>query len=233
MTFNEFGRAMYQAQLLYGIEFNDPADFEEIALQAWSFIGNKHIKLYRWFGNVNKETLTIDLPCNCDIIESVTHFGEDWNYTSNIYNNGEMNSSFTEEYIEHRKRKQHPLYSHGHYIHYDRVKDKLYFDKPYCNIQILYKGIQLDDEGLPYINDKEVIAIATFVAYVMKYKEALQTNNPNLLRIAQGLQIRWNALVDEARCPEELDQNSMDEILDVKTSWDRKVYGKSYFPLIK
>ena len=67
----------------------------------------------------------------------------------------------------------------------------------------------------------------------MKYKEALQTNNPNLLRIAQGLQIRWNALVDEARCPEELDQNSMDEILDVKTSWDRKVYGKSYFPLIK
>ena len=30
MTFNEFGRAMYQAQLLYGIEFNDPADFEEV-----------------------------------------------------------------------------------------------------------------------------------------------------------------------------------------------------------
>jgi len=42
----------------------------------------------------------------------------------------------------------------------------------------------LDEEGLPYINDKEVIAIATFVAYVIKYKEALQTNNPNLLKIA-------------------------------------------------
>lgn len=233
MTFNEFGQAMYQAQLLYGIEFTDPSEFEEIALNAWSIIGNKNIKLYRWFGDVDKETLTIDLPCNCDIIESVTRFGEDWNYTSNIYNNGDIASHYTEEYIEHRKGKMHPLYSHGHYIHFNRVKDKLYFDKPYCGVQILYKGIEVDDNGLPYLNDKEVMAIATYVAWIQKYKEGLQTNNPQIMQIAQQLEQRWRQQCDAARCPEELSQNDMDEIADAKSSWDRKVYGKSYFPLIK
>jgi hypothetical protein len=41
----------------------------------------------------------------------------------------------------------------------------------------LYHGIELDEEGLPSINDKEAIAIAEYIAYVYKYKEAIRTNN--------------------------------------------------------
>ena len=95
------------------------------------------------------------------------------------------------------------------------------------------KGIEVDDNGLPYLNDKEVMAIATYVAWIQKYKEGLQTNNPQIMQIAQQLEQRWRQQCDEARCPEELSQNDMDEIADAKSSWDRKVYGKSYFPLIK
>jgi len=91
----------------------------------------------------------------------------------------------------------------------------------------------LDEDGLPYLNDKEILAVATYVAWIKKYKEGLTTNNSGLIQIAQQLEIRWRQLADQARCPEELTQNDMDEIADVKSSWDRKVYGKSYFPLIK
>jgi hypothetical protein len=47
-------------------------------------------------------------------------------------------------------------------------------------VNILYKGILVDDEGLPEITDKEATAIATYIAYVIKFKEGLQTNNPNI-----------------------------------------------------
>jgi hypothetical protein len=53
----------------------------------------------------------------------------------------------------------------GKYVKYEQVGDKLYFDKPYGLIGILYKGEVLDDDGLPDVNDKEALAIATYVAY--------------------------------------------------------------------
>ena len=38
----------------------------------------------------------------------------------------------------------------------------------------------------------------------------------------------WNIKCDAARVPEAISQNDLDEALNVKTSWDRKMYGKSY-----
>ena len=34
-----------------------------------------------------------------------------------------------------------------------------------------------DEDGLPDINDKEADAIAAYIAYTIKYKEALKTHN--------------------------------------------------------
>jgi hypothetical protein len=45
----------------------------------------------------------------------------------------------------------------------------------------------LDEEGLPEINDKEANAIALYIAYVNKYKEAIKTNNKNLMQMALDL----------------------------------------------
>jgi len=52
---------------------------------------------------------------------------------------------------------------------------------------LLYHGTILDEDGLPEINDKEAIAIAEYIAYVSKYKEAIRTNNKNVLTMAQEL----------------------------------------------
>lgn len=48
---------------------------------------------------------------------------------------------------------------------------------------------------------------------------------------AQFLRKRWLFLLDAARVPDYISQNEMNDILDAKYSWDRKVYNKSYKPM--
>lgn len=225
-----FHQAMFQANLLYGLEML-PQDFEEYGLIAWNMIGNKNVRLFRFCTRIQCPDFTVELPCNADIVEAVTYTAEDWNYVTNKTPNGDYNSQFIENYIEGRKLFENSLYMSGKYAKYERVGDTLYFDKNYGEVQILYKGVILDEDGLPMINDKESIAIATFVAYRKKYKEGLMTNNPNIVQMAQLLQQDWMKYCDAARVPEYINQNDMNEILDAKTSWNRKIFNKSYKPI--
>ena len=224
----DFHAAMYQAHLLYGLDLEED-EFDEIALIAWERIGNKRVRTYRYSTNVSCDgDRTVELPCNCDLIEAVTYGFEDWNYTDNILPNGDINSAFTEHYIESRKGFNNPLYLSGRFVKYERVGDKLYIHPGYNGIiNILYRGVILDDNGLPQLTDKEVDAIATYVAYTQKYKQYLQTNNRDLLQQAQLLQNEWNKLCDAARVSHYVNQNKMNDILDAKTSWNRKIYNKS------
>lgn len=45
------------------------------------------------------------------------------------------------------------------------------------------------------------------------------------------LESRWYKLCDAARVPEHISQNEMNKILDAKTSWNRKIFNKSYKPV--
>jgi hypothetical protein len=73
------------------------------------------------------------------------------------------------------------MYASGKFIKYERVGDTLYFSGPYGSVNILYKGIILDDDGLPELTDKEALAIATYCAYITKFKEGIMTNNQNIV----------------------------------------------------
>lgn len=230
MTLNNFHYSLILTEQLYGI--NIPEDqWEEIALVAWNLIGNKRYKLYRYSVCTNNCTTEIQLPCNCDYIEAVTASYEDWNSSSNIYPNGDINSAHVEQYIESRKNNKHPLYQGGKFIKYERVGNILYFAQPYGQINILYKGVVLDNDGLPELTDKEALAIATYCAYVTKFKEGLVTNNTNIIQMANTLKAQWNVQCDQARVSEYINQNEMDQILNAKSSWNRKIYGKSYKPI--
>lgn len=232
MSTNDFHAAMYQAHLLYGVDFKNEDEFEELGLIAHNFIGNKRLKFYRYSSDISCIDFSVNLPCNCDIIEAVTLDGEDWNYTTNYSIWGDFNSLHTEQYIESIKGLQSPFYISGKFAHFERVGDKLYFDQDYGRVNILYRGQVLDDNGLPMINNKEVNAIAAYCAYVIKYKQGLVTNNPGMIQQAQLLQNEWYKLCDQARVPEHLTQNEMNEILDVKSSFMRKSYGKSFKPIM-
>ena len=229
---NDFHYAISLAQMLYDIE-GDTDDLEEIGLVAYNFIGNKNTRLYKAILDVNCKDGSIQLPCNVDIIEAVTYCGpEDWNYTSNTKEFGDIQSSYSENYIESKKSFLNPLYISGKYVEYKRVGNTLYVNKGIGKVIILYHGILLDEEGLPKINDKEAIAIAEYIAYVYKYKEAIRTNNQNILRMAQELKQQWLFHCDAARVPEYVSQEEMDQILNVQSSWNRKVYNKSYKPIM-
>lgn len=224
----EFYSAMYQAHLLYGIDIQGD-DFEELGLIAWQKIGNKRVRTYRYCTTVDCDSDgAIELPCNCDIIEAVTYDFEDWNYTDNIKPNGDINSAYVEGYIESRKRFNNPLYMSGKLVKYERVGDTLYINSGYKGkINILYRGVILDSNGLPELTDKEVDAIAAYIAYTQKYKQYLQTNNRDLFQQAQILGREWNTLCDSARVSSYVNQNEMNDILDAKVSWNRKGYNKS------
>ena len=227
---NDFNYIYTVANSLYGLEL-EPEQFEELGLTAWNLIGNKTVRLYNYSANISCDDLSVQLPCNCDIIEAVTYNNEDWNYSTNKTVNGDYNSQFTEQYIEARKLYQAPLYISGKYAKYERVGDTLYFDKDYGKVNILYKGVILDEDGLPKVNEKEALAIATYIAFATKQKQGWITNNQNIIQLAQYLYQQWLKYCDSARVPLSIDQNTMNQVLDAKSSWNRKVYNKAYKPI--
>lgn len=228
---NNFHYAMTLAQTLYDIE-GDMEDMEEIGLIAYNHIGNKNTRLYRATLDVNCVDGSIELPCNVDIIEAVTYCGEDWNYTSNTKHNGDISSFYTENAIEAQKMFLDPFYVSGKYVDYKQVGNTLYVNKGLGKVNILYHGILVDEDGLPEINDKEAIAIADYIAYTYTYKKAIRTMNRDTMALAKDLKQNWLFHCDAARVPEYVSQEEMNKILDVQSSWGRKVFNKSYKPVM-
>lgn len=225
-----FNAAYYTANLLYDLELT-PEEFEEIGLIAWNKIGNRRCRLYRFNAEIQCPDNTVELPCNCDLIEAVTYNFEEWNYVTNDTVNGDYASQFIENYTETRKLYSDPLYTSGKYAKFQRVEDTLYFDKNYGQVNILYKGIILDEEGLPAINEKEKEAIACYCAVTKRFKDGWRTHSQAMLQEAQLLEQRWLKLCDAARVPISISQNDMNEILDAKTNWNRKIFNKAYKPV--
>jgi hypothetical protein len=90
---NNFKYAITLAQMLYDIDINDMDTLIEIGLVAYNFIGNKNTHLTTEIVNVDQRTGLVKLPCKADLVEAITYPNEeDWNYTSNIKNNGDYNS---------------------------------------------------------------------------------------------------------------------------------------------
>ncbi len=218
-------------ETLYGITPNE-SNFEDIVMNGWSYINNKHTRLYRYVADADKDGV-LDLPCNVDVIESVHIPMPDAKMTSNKTVFNEINTLFTEGYIDAWKRLEDPYWTRGKLVKYDEGNNQLFFARPYKNIMVVYHGIIVDEEtGLPLVTDKEIKALAAYVAYASLYREGIQKRNPDIMQFAQTIYADWLKLCNAARIPEHLSQNEMDSILDVKTRWDRKQYGRSYKPTL-
>ena len=212
--------------MLYGIEMDDE-DVEELGLTGWELIGNKNTRLYSYNTSINSDN-SITLPCNASSVESVTICGEDAtpSYTNNITN------TITENLIEAQKFTTNSYYNPGRLVSYEQNGNTLYFNKNYGKVNILYKGIMADEDGLPELTEKEARAIATYLAYITKYKEGLKTNNTVAINLAQNLEQKWLKQCDQARISK-LSQNDMNQILNIRDSWNRHSYGYSYKPFTK
>lgn len=115
---------------------------------------------------------------------------------------------------------------------YDEGNGVLYFTKDYKHVMVVYHGILADeDTGLPLLNNKELRAVAAYVAYISLNKEGIRKRDGNIMQLAQSIKADWLRLCNAARIPEHFSQNDMDRILDVKVRWDRKIYGKGAKPI--
>lgn len=229
MKLNNFNTIYATAEALYGIN-TDPEDLEEIALIGWGLIGNKHTRLYRYVTDTTHRR--IELPCNAVYVESVTAPILDANTTSSIYDGIDFGAQSTEAYAEAHKINNPTIYSSGKLIKYRQEGENLVFDRDYNNICIIYHGVIVDEDGLPYLNDKELYALANYVAYSVIYKKALMTKDGGLVQLAGVIKADWLKSCTAARVSEYLNQNDMDAIADVRTRWDRKIFGKSFKPIV-
>ena len=215
---------------LYGVT-PDENNFEDLILTAWNKIGTKHTRLYRYEGSVKDGIL--ELPCNLediDLIESVHIPIPDAQVTSNSTNFPWQNI-WIESYIDRFPKTSDPYFHPGKLVKYDKGDNELYFSHNYPKVMVIYHGIIADEEdGLPLVNDKELTAIATFVAYASLYREGIKKRDANIIKLAQTVKEDWLRACNAARTPEHLSQNDMDSILDVKTSWNRKQYNRSFKP---
>lgn len=208
----------------YGIDLKE-SDFEEIALNAWELIGTKHTELKEYIGNA--EGGFLELPCDCVEIESVSIPIADANTSSPLINGLDGESVATEVFIELQPSFKSPYYNEEKLIKYKKSGDRLQFDQNYRDIKVVYHGVILDDNDLPMINDKEMRAIAVYVAYARMYREGLMKRDTNLINLANSMKQDWWRACNAARVTSNLTQNDMDAVLDAKTSWERKRFGKS------
>ena len=230
---NNFKYAITLAQMLYDIDINDMDTLIEIGLVAYNFIGNKNTHLSAEIVNVDPRTGIVKLPCKADLVEALTYpSGEDWNYTSNTKNFGDFNSLNIEQYIEKSKQSTDPLYISGKFVKYRREGNYIYVNEKIDSVCVLYHTETLDEDDLPLINDKEAVAIADYIAYTIKYKEALRSNNSAVFQMAQAIKRQWLIHCDAARVPEYVSQNEMNDLLEVFSSHNRKVHGRSYKPTV-
>lgn len=225
---NNFHYVAVLLDMMYGLELEDE-QLEELGLIAWNLIGNKNVRFYHFSATLDSDN-SLTLPCNVDSIEAVTSSCEDWNRVTNYSENGDIRSAYIEQYIESRKAFSSPYYNPGKLLKYIQSGNRLYFKNNYGTVHILYKGIVADNEGLPELTDKEATAIATYLAYITKYKEGLSTGNANTINLAMQLNGQWQKQCDQARV-QQLSQNDMNQILDIKDSWNRHSYGFSYKPI--
>lgn len=212
---------------MFGIQMSEDR-FEEQALVAHNLIGNKNCKLHRFVARPD-ELGMIELPCNFVQLEAVSTLWKDWEHVTNKDWNGDWDSLWIEHWAEGHQKFRDPLWVPGKYVKYEKVGNKLYFDKiDYGPLYILYKGEVLDDNGLPEVSEEEALAIATFIAYTAKYKEYLKTMNQIIGQQVQQLKQDWIIRRDQAKTAGYISQNEWNEILDIKSSWDRHQHNKSY-----
>jgi hypothetical protein len=127
----------------------------------------------------------VTVPCNCDIIESVTAGFEDYQRTSPIEFYNGYNSSPSEHFNEYIKYDKNALYQSGKLLQYRVLGDRIYINEEQPFVNILYKGIYVDEEGLPFLNIKEVEALTSYCAFCTLKKKSYQSMDANTLKLAQ------------------------------------------------
>jgi len=234
-----FLTAMAKAQQRYAIDMKTD-EFIEMAYDVWRSIGNIATKATRYFTKV-PDDMMIELPANTEFIESVTSVDQKAVVTT-FDSGGEKERHVPAMAVRSNipDKNQSITTSPGSTINYLLVDNNtIQITSPEMineDIMIVYRTIDTDDDGLPILNDKEVAAIAAEVARRWFVKQMFldvgPTANNRIVTMLQMVTSEADRLMAAAKIDETITDDAIDKMLDIKTNWDRKQYGRR-FDLIK
>lgn len=224
-----FLSALHLAHELYDLTMKED-DFIEMGYKVWRDIGNVAPVLTRFFTKV-PEDYVIELPPHCEFVESVTIINrpimdsnfdsagrKDFRAPANVNNvvTPHMNASMTT--------------SPGESVNYSLEVGAVKITSPEAlgnDIMVVYRSILTGEDGLPLLNDKEVAAIAAEVTKRITIRRAFMDVNSNkdvmTFIIAEAARCMAAAKIDEY-----INDDAVDRLLDIKTSWDRKTFGHRF-----
>ncbi|MCK5019135.1 MAG: hypothetical protein KAS32_18890 [Candidatus Peribacteraceae bacterium] len=221
-----FLTAMATAQQKYALSMKED-DFIEYAYPVWRTIGNIAPITRRFFTKVSDD-FTVEIPQDCEFIRSITRIeGLERNtkYDSAGMQDRHLPSVQTRSNIpdENQSLKTSP----GQSVNYTLEPGAIRItsaDLLNVEILIIYDAILVDDSGLPLLNDKEVAAIAAEVTRrdtVSGAFQGIKTKESMLNYIT----VEADRYMAAAGIDEKISDDGIDKMLDIKTTWDRKVYG--------
>lgn len=226
MKFYPLKSALADLYDMHGLSLNED-EFETYAFKALEYIGN-------WYGEtVTEQFLVKDhlvtLPDECYDIEQVTKMTEDFKSTDSIYRENYANQ-IIEDYIEQRKGERTPaLYQKGGFIDFEQINaNTIRVKEDGIYVYIMYRKRLVDEDGLPMITHKELDAVSAFCLYVYNSKKLNLTKDKSTAELLPMYQQNWLKKCDNARTPDYLSQNDMDELGNAITRWDRKTYNISH-----
>jgi hypothetical protein len=218
----------------YGIVLDDDT-FIERAYWIWRSIGNIATEIKVAQVNVSSD-LVVTLPQDCEFIRSVTttEFQDDMHQGGSFgdysYNakgrNPESRPDPTTTSVEANVRslistQPGERVDYKTYPGYLKVTSFLLAGK---SVTVVYASIVVGEDGLPMLNDIEAEAIAVTLA-LREAERSLFAAQPGAADTVKYLLVESNRLLTDAKSDEKISDDTLDALLDIKTSWGRKVYG--------
>ena len=223
-----------KAQQMYALDMNED-DFIEMAYDVWRSIGNIATVLHRYFVKVPEDYI-IEIPKQAEFIESVTIVNE-----RNVLESFDSAGAKDANTFAYQERSNLPdlnqsiTKSPGKAVNYiTQANNSLKItsaDALSRDIMVVYRTLDTDEDGLPMLNDKEVEAIAAEVARRYLIRKAFQgigLKDKTGMTLLQFMAGEASRLMTAAKIDENLTDDALDKLLDIKTSWDRKVYNSRF-----
>jgi len=229
-----FLTAFAKSKQLYALDMNTD-DFIEMAYDVWRTIGNIAPEIHRFFTKV-PDDFVIEIPKNCEFIQSVTSVDRQSIVTTFDSGGKKDRHVPAHQVASNLPGKDDSIQaspgSSVNYVLLDSDSIKITSAELLnADIMIVYKSILSDEDGLPLLNDKEVAGIAAEVAkrdLIRKGFQGVGAANKMQSTMLQFIIGEADRLLAAAKIDEIINDDAIDRLLDISTSWDRKVYGRRF-----
>jgi len=223
-----------KAQQMYALNMTED-DFIGMAYDVWRSLGNIATKLEVYYVQVPDDFI-IEIPQQTEFIESVSIVNE-----KSVIESFDSGGSKDRTIHAYQEKSNLPsinesiTHSRGLAVNYIPVdNNSIKITSPDAlsrDIKIVYRTLDLDPDGLPFLNDKEVEAIAAEVAkreLVRKAFQGVGIKDKMSLELLQFVTMEATRLMIAAKINENITDDAINKMLDIQTSFDRKQFNKKF-----